>query len=40
MNEDFFDMSSYAGEGNIGHMVEQVNMVKDNLFYDEKYIGE
>ncbi len=24
LNEDFFDMSRFAGEGNIGHMVEQV----------------
>lgn len=26
LNKDFFDMSQYAGEGNIGHMIEQVNM--------------
>ena len=25
VNENFFDMSRFAGEGNIGHMVEQVN---------------
>lgn len=24
--EDFFDSSRFAGEGNIGHMVEQVNI--------------
>ena len=24
VNENFFDMSRFAGEGNIGHMVEQV----------------
>lgn len=24
LNEDFFDMKKFAGEGNIGHMVEQV----------------
>lgn len=24
VNEDFFDMNRFAGEGNIGHMVEQV----------------
>lgn len=24
-NEDFFSMDRFAGEGNIGHMVEQVN---------------
>lgn len=29
LNHDFFDMSVYAGEGNIGHMIEQVNMYKD-----------
>ncbi|QSX06102.1 NUDIX hydrolase [Sedimentibacter sp. zth1] len=23
-NEDFFDMNKFAGEGNIGHMLEQV----------------
>ncbi|AZN39343.1 NUDIX hydrolase [Paenibacillus albus] len=26
LDHDFFDMSLYAGEGNIGHMIEQVNM--------------
>ncbi|WP_282942552.1 NUDIX hydrolase [Paenibacillus sp. RC67] len=31
LNKDFFDMSLYAGEGNIGHMIEQVNMSKDLL---------
>lgn len=36
LNKDFFDMSLYAGEGNIGHMIEQVNMVKDSLLSDEK----
>lgn len=24
VNEDFFDMNRFAGEGNIGHMIEQV----------------
>lgn len=24
VNEDFFDLEKFAGEGNIGHMVEQV----------------
>ncbi|SDX31867.1 NUDIX hydrolase [Paenibacillus sp. CF384] len=28
LHHDFFDMSRYAGEGNIGHMIEQVNMSK------------
>lgn len=26
LNENFFDCSKFAGEGNIGHMVEQVNI--------------
>lgn len=26
LQRDFFDMSLYAGEGNIGHMIEQVKM--------------
>lgn len=25
VNEDFFDLNRFAGEGNIGHMVQQVN---------------
>lgn len=29
LNHNFFDISVYAGEGNIGHMIEQVNMYKD-----------
>jgi 8-oxo-dGTP diphosphatase len=35
LDNNFFDMSLYAGEGNIGHMIEQVNYVKDMLFSDE-----
>jgi 8-oxo-dGTP diphosphatase len=35
LDNNFFDMSLYAGEGNIGHMIEQVNYVKDKLFSDE-----
>lgn len=31
LDHDFFDMNIYAGEGNIGHMIEQVNMYKDIL---------
>lgn len=34
LEHDFFDMSIYAGEGNIGHMLEQVNM------YRERILGE
>lgn len=26
LDEDFFDLNKFAGEGNIGHMVEQVNI--------------
>ncbi|MBS4203618.1 NUDIX hydrolase [Lederbergia citrea] len=40
LNKDFFDMSLYAGEGNIGHMVEQVNMVKDSLLSDKNILAE
>ena len=40
LNKDFFDMSLYAGEGNIGHMVEQVNMVKDSLLSDKNILVE
>lgn len=29
--ENFFDMKQYAGEGNIGHMVEQVECNKEKL---------
>ncbi len=31
-NENFFDMEKFAGEGNIGHMVKQVELYKDKLF--------
>lgn len=31
LNRNFFDMTLYAGEGNIGHMIEQVKMMKDKL---------
>jgi len=34
LNNNFFDMSLYAGEGNIGHMLEQVNMYKDAVLSD------
>ncbi|WP_127539536.1 NUDIX hydrolase [Paenibacillus illinoisensis] len=34
VNEDFFDMSVFAGEGNIGHMIEQVKMGRDRIFGD------
>ena len=31
-DENFFDSTRFAGEGNIGHMVEQVKMYKDRIF--------
>ena len=31
-NENFFDMDKFAGEGNIGHMIEQVKFYKEKLF--------
>ncbi|SDR96488.1 8-oxo-dGTP diphosphatase [Paenibacillaceae bacterium GAS479] len=31
LNQDFFDMTLFAGEGNIGHMIEQVKMSKSIL---------
>ena len=34
LNHNFFDMSLFAGEGNIGHMIEQVNMYKDTVLRD------
>ena len=30
-NEDFFDTSRFAGEGNIGHMVEQIKLYKEDI---------
>jgi len=30
--ENYFDYTKFAGEGNIGHMLEQVNFYKDKLF--------
>lgn len=31
LNQNFFDKTRYAGEGNIGHMIEQVNMFKEDI---------
>lgn len=31
-NENFFDVDKYAGEGNIGHMIRQVEINKNKLF--------
>ena len=30
--ENFFDTDKFAGEGNIGHMLQQVEIYKDKLF--------
>ena len=30
-NENFFNLEKYAGEGNIGHMVQQVEIYKDKV---------
>lgn len=31
VHENFFDMNKYAGEGNIGHMMEIYNQIKGKL---------
>lgn len=31
MEDNFFDMSKYAGEGNIGHILEHVKLNKDRF---------
>lgn len=31
LDHNFFDMTEYAGEGNIGHMIEQVNMYRGTI---------
>lgn len=36
LDENFFDLRAYAGEGNIGHMVEQVKEYRDVLFPDRE----
>ncbi|MEK3886691.1 NUDIX hydrolase [Bacillus sp. FSL K6-3431] len=40
LNQNFFDMSLFAGEGNIGHMIEQVNMIKEKLLSDTLLVIE
>ncbi len=32
VDEDFFDQEKYAGAGNIGHILHQVNQHKEKLF--------
>lgn len=34
LNRNYFDMSLFAGEGNIGHMIEQVKLCKELLLSD------
>lgn len=34
VDEDFFDLERFAGEGNIGHMVEQVKDYGEGVFQD------
>ena len=29
LNENFFDLNKYAGEGNIGHIIEQIRINKE-----------
>lgn len=31
-NENFFDLDKFAGEGNIGHMLQQAEIYKNKLF--------
>lgn len=32
INENFFDMTRFAGKGNIGHMLEQVKLAAEQIF--------
>ena len=32
LNHDFFNSKEYAGEGNIGHILEEIELVKEQLF--------
>lgn len=32
-NDNFFDINKYAGEGNIGHMLEQVKLYREKLLF-------
>lgn len=34
-NENFFDLEKYAGEGNIGHMLQQVKIYKDKILKEK-----
>lgn len=33
---DFFDMTKYAGEGNIGHIMEHIKLNRDKIFLTTK----
>ncbi len=35
LEHDFFDMSEYAGEGNIGHIMEHIKLNYDRIFRKE-----
>ena len=35
LDHDFFDLKIYAGEGNMGHMLEHVKLNKDKIFKNE-----
>lgn len=39
-DENFFDMDKFAGEGNIGHMLKQVEMNKENIFQNENELSK
>jgi len=32
VDSDLFDMNKFAGEGNIGHMIEQINIYGERVF--------
>lgn len=32
LNHDFFDMTKYAGKGNMGHILNEIEFSKDTLF--------
>ena len=36
INDNFFDMSKYAGEGNIGHIIEEIKIEINNNYNKEK----
>lgn len=38
-NDDFYDLSRFAGEGNIGHMIAQVKIYKDQLLKDKMEVN-